>query len=86
MLIGPLWHKCQLFRFFTNEKFPIHAGISFIVKTEFLFVDLSGKPISNNFSGVTMDFCFRKKSEQLTLMIMASFSSPASESLKMLRC
>ena len=22
------WHRCQLFRFFTNEKFPIHTGIS----------------------------------------------------------
>ena len=33
-----------------------------------LFVDLSGKLISNNFTGAKMDFRFHKKSEQLALM------------------
>ena len=27
-----LYHKCQLFRFFTNLKFPIHSGIFFQLK------------------------------------------------------
>ena len=34
-----------------------------------MFVDLSDKFISNNFSGVKMDFRFPKKSEQLALML-----------------
>ena len=32
----------------------------FIVKTQFLFVDLTDKLISNNFSGAKEDFRFRK--------------------------
>ena len=41
----------------------------FIVKTQLVtLADLSHKLISNNFSGVKMDFRFRKKSEQLALM------------------
>ena len=39
-----------------------------IVKTQSLFVDLNGKLISNNFSGVKMDFRCRKKTEHLALM------------------
>ena len=41
-----------------------------MVKTQSLFVDLTEKLISTNFSGVKMDFRFYKKSEQLTLMAM----------------
>ena len=40
----------------------------FIVKTQSLFVDLASKLISNNFSGVKIDFQFHKKSEQLVLI------------------
>ena len=40
-----------------------------MVKTQLIFVDLSHKLISNNFSDVKMDFRVRKKSEQLTLML-----------------
>ena len=53
---------------FDESEFPdLHRNIS-IVKTQPLFVDLSGKLISNNFSGVKMDFHFHKKSEHLALM------------------
>ena len=43
-----------------------HRNI-FIVKTLSLFVDLSDKLISNIFSGVKINFRFRKKSEQLAV-------------------
>ena len=39
-----------------------------MVKTHFLFADLCDKLTSNNFSGVKMDFRFRRKSEQLALV------------------
>ena len=55
--------------FYEWEITDTHRNI-FIDKTYSLFVDLSDKLISNNFSGVKMDFRFRKKSEQLALMIL----------------
>ena len=41
-----------------------------------MFVDLSHKFNSNNFFGVKMDFRFRKKSEQLALMLIATIILP----------
>ena len=66
LLSVPL-HKCQLFRIFTSEIPDSHRNI-FIFKTQALFDDLSGKLISNIFSGVKIDFRFHKKSEQLAFM------------------
>ena len=55
----PIFYECEI---------PdLHWNI-FIVKAEFLFVDLTGKLISNYFSGMKMNFRFCKKTEQLGLM------------------
>ena len=43
---------------FTNKKFPNWHKNIFVVKTQSLFVDLTGKLISNNFFGVKMNFHF----------------------------
>ena len=53
----PISYECEI---------PDLHRDNFIVKTQFFFVDLTGKLISNSFSGMKMDFCFYKK--QLTLM------------------
>ena len=42
-----------------------------MIKTYFMFVELSNKLISDKFFGVKIDFRFRKKSEQLALMYHA---------------
>ena len=47
----PFFYECEI----PNS----HRNI-FIVKTQFLFVNLTDKLISKNFSGVKMDFHFRK--------------------------
>ena len=57
--------------FYEGEISNSHPN-TFIVKTESLFAHLSGKLISNNFSGVKIDFRFHKKSEQLALMAISS--------------
>ena len=55
---------------FYERDIPESHRNTFIVKTQLLFVNLRDNFISNNFSGMKMDFCFRKKSEQLALMVM----------------
>ena len=57
----PIFYECEI---------PDSHRNIFIVKTELLFVDLIDNLISNNFSCVKMDFRFRKKSEQLALMVI----------------
>ena len=52
MLTVPFFYECEILN--------LHRDI-FIVKTQFLIVDLTHKLISNNFFGVKMDFRFRKK-------------------------
>ena len=47
-----------------------------------MFVDLSGKLITNDLSGVKMDFLLYKKSEQLALMIMQTTSAGVIDSLQ----
>ena len=56
--------------FYEREISDSHRNI-LIAKAYSLFVFLSHKLISNNFSGVEMDFRFRKKSKQLPLMLYA---------------
>ena len=57
-------HMCH------EREIPESHRNTFIIKTQFLFVDLIGNLISN-ISGVKMDFRFRKKSKQLPLMLYA---------------
>ena len=60
--------------FYEWEIPDLHRSI-FIVKTQSLFIYLSYKLISKNFSGIKMDFRFREKSQQLALMASTLFGS-----------
>ena len=48
---------------FYEWEIPDSRQKIYIFKIQSLYVDLNGKLISNNFSGVKMDFRFHKKSE-----------------------
>ena len=61
----PISYECEI---------PDLHRDNFIVKTQFLFVDLTGKLISNSFSGVKIDFHFHKNSEQLAHMYRSQWS------------
>ena len=53
--------------FYERETPDSHRNI-FIIKTLSLVIDSTGKLISNIFSGVKMNFCFQKISEESVLM------------------